>query len=380
MLVCNISIHQCFLRFFVSFTARRFKEKGKFLDDIWINSGAKISKRSDGSSLGLNVDHVAEALRGASRDGDYEDKLDVNDLIGSIHKIVKKADANGVIQNAADDTDSEDDSDDGSGKNRNESNFAVKHEDFLRSDRGKAAIDLGEEGCDEEMGGATQDAMAVYEHTKADLGDDDDDDDDGNSAVGAGSDVETQSIGNVDNDEDSDTGSKSSNNLKPDAPMSVDDQNDHNDVKPSAVSSDAAVPDAPVSSYGRPDDAERSSTILSIAPDTTHSETIADPRNIPAASSHTGDLSNDIEASKPSAKSTANTKTEKGSHHRRKPQQRLNQTRTTTLRWLEYKILTRQIQNFLFQTCSFHPTPKRRKRRRKSRHNNDFLACFSIMI
>jgi hypothetical protein len=99
--------------------------------------------------------------------------------------------------------------------------------------------------------------------------------------------------------------------FKPDVSMSVGVQNDQNDVKPSAVSSGTAVPDAPVRSYGRPDDAGRSNTGLSIAPDVIHSETIAGSRNIPAASSHTGDLSNDMETSKPPAKSTATTKIEK---------------------------------------------------------------------
>mmetsp|Transcript_64202 Transcript_64202/g.130680 ORF Transcript_64202/g.130680 Transcript_64202/m.130680 type:complete len:310 (-) Transcript_64202:327-1256(-) len=46
---------------------------------------------------------------------------------------------------------------------------AVNHDDLFRSDRGGAAINSGEEGFDEEMGGQTQAAYEVYENVRDEL-------------------------------------------------------------------------------------------------------------------------------------------------------------------------------------------------------------------
>jgi hypothetical protein len=58
---------------------------------------------------------------------------------------------------------------------------AVNHGDLLRSDKGGAAIMDGEDGFDEEMGGCTQAAYAIYENVKDVLGDDEEDEDDNNN-------------------------------------------------------------------------------------------------------------------------------------------------------------------------------------------------------
>jgi hypothetical protein len=48
--------------------------------------------------------------------------------------------------------------------------LAINHRDFFRSDRGGAAINSGEVGFDEEMGGQTQAAYEIYENIKNNLG------------------------------------------------------------------------------------------------------------------------------------------------------------------------------------------------------------------
>merc|ERR1712238_654078 len=58
---------------------------------------------------------------------------------------------------------------------------ALTHNDLLRSDKGRPTIIDGEDGFDEEMGGQTQEAYAMYENAKDLLYDDEEDDDDDNN-------------------------------------------------------------------------------------------------------------------------------------------------------------------------------------------------------
>jgi hypothetical protein len=60
----------------------------------------------------------------------------------------------------------------------NEPTEAINHRDLFRSDKGGAAINFGEEGFDEEMGGQTQAAYEIYENVKDDLSEETENSDD----------------------------------------------------------------------------------------------------------------------------------------------------------------------------------------------------------
>lgn len=116
---------------------------GSFMDDLW-----KSASRS-GSSSGLDrfqlrsAQDVSLGLEGMNEEEVFDLGDSVEDGFGN------KSDAQGPVNNDED-------------ENRLSlllEGGAVQHEDFLRADRGDAALKQGDDGFDEEMGGASQ---AIY--------------------------------------------------------------------------------------------------------------------------------------------------------------------------------------------------------------------------
>jgi hypothetical protein len=275
----------------VYFEFSRFKD-GSFLDDIWTAAGVQVSTGSNDSASGLKIHQstkLSAALLGMGQGFGYEQKLEENEAVTTLHNMLmniqddetERAPQPKKPAYAFDDSDSEDEDDDEE-EYMEKKVHAMKHGDLFRSDRGGAAIPCGAEGFEEEMGGATQDAYAVYENTKGDLG----------------SDVETQSIGNVDNDDVSVASSRIVKNIQADeASMSVDetrgsertmtnnvDQRSVSDVQAPILSSGIAAVDEPMKSdtMKRGEGANRGDALdlKAIAPYVVQSATISYRRNL----------------------------------------------------------------------------------------------------
>jgi hypothetical protein len=177
----------------------RFKENGGFLDDIWAQP--KTGRKDDSSELKFHEStKLTEMLLKVGDDdvqkSEEEKQIALISLSGKADSPNKLPEKVGKINRKYNplDTDESDSDDDNSaneepleGKVR-----AVNHGDLLRSDKGGAAIMDGEDGFDEEMGGCTQAAYAIYENVKDVLGDEEEDEDDYNN-------------NNNDDDDDDDT-------------------------------------------------------------------------------------------------------------------------------------------------------------------------------
>lgn len=170
----------------------RFKD-GSFLEDIWAEAGEIGMKDSSGLKMHTS-NNLASALIGI---GDFERTFEEKDNVSLIQELSQNAKESTRKINgcafAIEDSDSE--------VNEIEAEEplekkirAVNHGDLFRNDKGRAAVQEGEEGFDEEMGGATQDAYAVYEERKDQDDDNDDDDDDDRSAA---SNLDTQRLENL---------------------------------------------------------------------------------------------------------------------------------------------------------------------------------------
>lgn len=165
----------------------RFKENGSFLDDIW--GQPKTGRKDDSSELKFHESTTLTEMLLKVGDDDIqkseeEKQIALISLSGKADSPNKPPEQVGKINRKYNplDTDKSDSDDENSaneepleGKVR-----AVNHGDLLRSDKGGAAIMDGEDGFDEEMGGCTQAAYAIYENVKDVLGDDEEDEDDNN--------------------------------------------------------------------------------------------------------------------------------------------------------------------------------------------------------
>ena len=166
----------------------RFKDDGSFLQDIY-DMRPESRKRGKGDSAGLEIHDstkVSELLLGMTDEEkrkvvEGDDLAVVKSLSGdSICNIAEQSPRSIEQQEArsADEKEATDDS-------REKKFQARNHRDLFRSDRGGAAINPGEEGFDEEMGGQTQAAFEIYENIKDNIcgeeegsnADDDDDED-----------------------------------------------------------------------------------------------------------------------------------------------------------------------------------------------------------
>lgn len=148
----------------------RFKD-GRFLDDIW----AQNDDASMTDSSGLRIyqsDKLTKALISMGDDFSFEEKLEEEALLQEVSKRAVDTIFAGKEKTKTDSSSRALDSewrDSESNKPRDSMIREVNHEDLFRCDKGGAAITEGEEGFDEEMGGATQDAYAIYEQRKGDF-------------------------------------------------------------------------------------------------------------------------------------------------------------------------------------------------------------------
>ncbi|KAL3912179.1 MAG: hypothetical protein SGILL_006986, partial [Bacillariaceae sp.] len=164
----------------------KFKD-GSFLDDIWKGSGRKKD------SSGLKIHKMGEIANVLKDSIGVQEELDAIENVEILEALSQRVDVDNDKKPKADatkdsfdlheaDTDDESDSED---KPIAERVRVMPYHDIFRSDKGDAAIPAGEDGYEEEMGGGTQNAFAVYEKKKDELSDDDSDD--GAASVGVAS-------------------------------------------------------------------------------------------------------------------------------------------------------------------------------------------------
>ena len=138
----------------------RFKD-GSFLNDIWKASGKKVSTRRnddlvihDASKisdalLGIEATRLSEILENFSSVGQMR-SLETAAIVDDVQPASNEENEESVVKRSdakADEGDVE----------------AFDHGDFFRDDRGGAAIEEGDEGYDEEMGGQTQNVFEIFE-------------------------------------------------------------------------------------------------------------------------------------------------------------------------------------------------------------------------
>jgi hypothetical protein len=148
----------------------RFKD-GCFLHDIWKQTGIRKHQRKTGDVeihaaasladelIGMGDEKRDEVLNGPSsnldellRSTSISEERD-GDWMSKTKNVKTNLEASGEM-NEADEANA--------GALEIEAQ-ALNHEDLFRDDRGRAAIEEGEDGFDEEMGGGTQNAVAIYE-------------------------------------------------------------------------------------------------------------------------------------------------------------------------------------------------------------------------
>jgi hypothetical protein len=135
----------------------KFKD-GSFLEDVWKQTGGNQSSSQKSGGLiiqktenvlqDLNEEHCDRLLHG-------EDSLEMLDQ--AANEILGRLSSKGKGRSSPIDD-----------PGKQEDNFdvvanALNHQDLFRVDRGRATIELGEDGFDEEMGGASQNLVAIYE-------------------------------------------------------------------------------------------------------------------------------------------------------------------------------------------------------------------------
>jgi hypothetical protein len=139
----------------------RFKD-GSFLNDIWKRTGREVATRSTGRG-GL-VMHEASALSDALL-GIGSDKVDevLDDETSQIEALAKSAcqAPKGEVQSSPKSKETRQEKQENDAMEINVQAF--DHRDLFREDRGRAAVEQGEEGFDEEMGGATQNLVEIFE-------------------------------------------------------------------------------------------------------------------------------------------------------------------------------------------------------------------------
>ena len=164
----------------------KFKD-GSFLDDIWKQTGNKRTRKSGDLDIHETL-KLSSVLQGIGKEG-CDTLLDEEPGMGLLEQVAEeRAEAEfGEDHMAWRNTDRNQDQDRsgnglleerersprerGTGAPVHEQNNsfmdveanAVNHEDLFREDRGRAAIRPGEDGFDEEMGGGSQNLVAIYE-------------------------------------------------------------------------------------------------------------------------------------------------------------------------------------------------------------------------
>lgn len=142
---------------------------GCFLDDIWkqVGKGKKGKRKSSGSDF-HDTDRLTRSLQEI---GEAACDRILDDAVNSLDRIVeerkvKKHTEGGLKDDDDDDEMEEEPQQQTEQENGSQLDFgaqALDTSDLFRSDRGRAAVEEGDEGWEEEMGGMTQTAVAVYE-------------------------------------------------------------------------------------------------------------------------------------------------------------------------------------------------------------------------
>ncbi len=138
----------------------RFKD-GSFLNDIWKKTGRGVESQCSNDLVMHEASKLSDALLGIG-----SDKVDevLDDESTQIEEMAQLA-----IREVEPDSANVDKSRQAMTRNGDESASialhvqAFDHHDLFREDRGRAAVEEGEEGFDEEMGGATQNLVAIFE-------------------------------------------------------------------------------------------------------------------------------------------------------------------------------------------------------------------------
>jgi hypothetical protein len=164
----------------------KFKD-GSFLDDVWKQTGNRPTRKSGDLDIHETL-KLSSVLQGIGKEG-CDKMLDEEPGMGLIEQVAEqRAEAeSGEDHMAWRNTDRNQDQDRHEDKSleerersrlergtgapvheQNDSNMdieanAVNHEDLFREDRGRAAIQQGEDGFDEEMGGGSQNLVAICE-------------------------------------------------------------------------------------------------------------------------------------------------------------------------------------------------------------------------
>lgn len=130
----------------------KFKD-GCFLDDIWKHHGTQQPGRRTGGLDIYETTKLTDKLLGIGNDACDEILTGPSDL----DKLMTQKDgkAEGDDKDPAKCLDAEEE--------QLVDAQALNHEDLFRADRGRAAIERGEQGFDEEMGGGTQNIYAMFE-------------------------------------------------------------------------------------------------------------------------------------------------------------------------------------------------------------------------
>ena len=137
----------------------RFKD-GSFLNDIWKRTGRGVATPSRGDLVMHEASALSDALLGIG--GDKVDEV-LDDEPSQIEELVKSVcqDASVGAQGPLKGSETRVEKQETSPIELNVQAF--DHRDLFREDRGRAAVEQGEDGFDEEMGGATQDLVQIFE-------------------------------------------------------------------------------------------------------------------------------------------------------------------------------------------------------------------------
>ena len=139
---------------------------GSFLDEIWRKLGRPQRQKRNG---GLDIHEMATLQQDLAELGEdqCEDILnEPDDVVGTLMRTaeeVRKVPSEDSTANNLPQHDDGDVVDDVDQEDFQIDVQAVNHADLFRNDRGRAAIEEGEDGFDEEMGGNTQNMFRLYE-------------------------------------------------------------------------------------------------------------------------------------------------------------------------------------------------------------------------
>lgn len=161
----------------------RFKD-GSFLDEIWKAAGQKISDQPKGGLIMHDAAKISDALVDLSEDkleailnsgvgavdsGDWNDEYQLSWVADNSTKSVPGGDDRKPPARKCERIGANEETDQGTvhveeyAEKDDEVVGVFDHGDLFRQDRGGAALEEGDEGYDEEMGGGTQNVFEIFE-------------------------------------------------------------------------------------------------------------------------------------------------------------------------------------------------------------------------